>query len=361
MTDRELYEFVDVEEFLTELGIRNVRDTYSGEIQFSCPFPGHTHLDSTPSASMAQVERPIPSNPSETYPKTSFYCFTCGARGTAISFLADYEGVSVITAKRFLRERFARNYVSPQGSVAEALAKILEAKAPKTTERKERVLPESTLDQFYLNWPEVYAAWEATQGTGVHEAFGYMLNRGFEPETLMDFDIGYDPISKRITIPCRDEEGKLIGFKGRAWWEDAKPKYKVLGGEEYDFEPYQVSQVLWGLNEAAKSFSHSGGNMIIREGELNAMKLQEYGWNNSVGISGKRLSKAQVSLIKKYAARVIIWLDDPLDSAEAASKLDRSMPVWIVPHTDLDPVEMPRSSVEDAINSAQNSLQLRVV
>src|SRR5215212_3058360 len=123
MTDRELFEHIDVEEMLNELGLRNVRNTYSGGVEFSCPFPGHSGMDSNPSASMATEENEIPDKPGEFYPKTSFYCFTCGMKGSAVTFLAEYEGISPIQAKRFLIERFAPGEVEgiPKGSLLDAV------------------------------------------------------------------------------------------------------------------------------------------------------------------------------------------------------------------------------------------------
>lgn len=354
MTDRELYELIDVEDMLKEMGIRNVRDTGSGEVEFSCPFPGHNHLDSRPSASMSKEERPAPDG--DTYPKTSFYCFTCGARGSAITFLADYENTDPITAKRWLKERFAPAYVESGGSTEEKVRAALEPKKPAPV-RKTQILPESTLDQFWINWPEVWDVWQEKKDEELGDwALVYFFRRGFHPTTLINFDIGFDEISSRFTIPARDADGKLLGFKGRAWWPDAFPKYKVLGGEKYDFETYEVSRCLWGLHIAKNQ-----GRMILREGELNAMKLHEVELNHSVGISGKRMSAFQKELIKEYATGLIVWMDDLKDSIEIATKLQHYMPVFVVPETDKDPADSTKEEIHEAVASAESVLTLQIV
>ena len=354
MTDRELFDFIDVEDMLIEMGLRNVRDTGGGEVEYSCPFPGHNHLDSRPSASMTTVERPA-AEPGAYYPKTSFYCFTCHSSGTAISFLAEYENVDPLTAKRWLKERFAPEYVESGGSVADKIADILEPKPPpqpKPTQRLDR----SVLDQFWINWPEVWMEWKETQDQSW--ALAYLFNRGFQPETLMDYDIGFDDISQRFTIPVFHADGTVAGFKGRAWWPDAFPKYKVLGGEGYGFDTYEVSRTLWGLNMAKNDIKA----MLLREGELNALKLHELGYSSSVGISGKRLSKWQIDAIKEYSPDgVIIWMDELTDSFEAASHLEEFMPVWIVPQTENDPADSTPEEVEEALDGMKSSLVLRVV
>lgn len=359
MTDRELFEFIDVEEMLTEMGMRNVRDTHSGEIQYSCPFPGHSHLDSRPSASMATVERPIPDKPGEFYPKTSFYCFGCGAKGSAITFLAEWEGVSPVVAKRWLRERFAAEYLdSAGGSISDAIKSLLDTKFLQTPSRKPlQIIDDIVLEEFALDWPTIYAEWVETKDQTW--ALAYLLNRGFEPETLMDFDIGWDDNSDRLTIPVRNADGLVVGLKGRAWWPDADPKYKIIGGEEYGFETYSVSRALFAL-DIAKDFIDEKTPLIVREGELNAMMLHQLGHKNAVGFSGRVLSHVQIGLIKRYADRVLLWFDDPLDALAAASNLQNDMTVFVVPESHPDPVDNPEN-VKAALDSAQSSLMLSVL
>jgi DNA primase len=180
-----------------------------------------------------------------------------------------------------------------------------------------------------------------------------MFERGFEPETLMEFDIGFDDISKRISIPARDEEGRLLGFKGRAWWDDARPKYLALGGEKHGFEPYEVSRVLWGLHVAKES---GEGPLIVIEGELNALMMHQHGFPRTVGISGRRLSRIQVDLIKKYADSVIIYFDDLDDSLEAASKLVMDLNVMVVPEHDKDAADSTQEEVLDLLSSAEPAI-----
>ncbi len=340
MTDRELYEFIDVEEMLNELGVRNVHNTYSGEIQFSCPFPGHSHLDSSPSATMSIVERPIPSDPGRMYPKTSFYCFGCGMKGTAINFVAEYEGVSPVVAKRFLRERFAADYKDSDKPFTQQVDEILSEKDSGRPTRPLQQLGDSELHNFEIDWFEVHKTWRygtPEMRASVPEALSYMFERGFEVVTLEKFDIGFDDISSRITIPYRDDNGVLIGFKGRAWWPDAKPKYKSVGGEEYGFGTCESSRALFGLSLA----DLNEGHMIVREGEFNAMMLHQLGYTNSVGMSGKILSRTQILLIKKYADSATMYFDDVEDALAAARQLEGSIHVWVVDSSENDPVEEP--------------------
>lgn len=358
MKDNELFEFIDVADMLNELGIRNVRDTHNGEVQFSCPFPGHSHLDSRPSASMTTVERP--NKDGGYYPKTSYNCFTCGMRGTAITFLAEYEGVSPITAKRWLRERFAKDVVLSRGNLVDQINDILNV--PETKGRTPlRLLSESEVEDRGVDWIAAYMEWIQTKNSP--EPFNYMFDRGFEPETLLDFQVGYDEISGRFSIPIRDADGNLVGFKGRAWWPEAQAKYLALGGDEYNFETYSVSRVLFGL-EKAKQFMPTDP-LIVREGELNVMAIHQAGHYNCVGISGCNLSETQIGLIKAYSDKAIIWFDKYSDSGKAARKLNSYMPVLICEETDKDPADLMREGrtqeIRRIISDAKSSIQMSIL
>lgn len=359
MTDRELFEFIDVETMLRELGIRNVRDDHGGSVWYSCPFPGHKKLDSTPSASMSTIEVPKP-NGDGTYPKTKFHCFACGESGNAIDFLAKYEGVNLITAKRFLRDRFALGYIEEHGSIEGAIRSILEEKKknPPST-RPLKIIDESVLAEFSIDWYGVSNAWKDGIGE-VPEPLAYMIKRGFTAKTLNEFDIGYDERSSLLTIPVRNADGFIIGFKGRAWWEDAHPRYKAIGGEEYGFDTYEMGRVLFALNIAKDVCNYVFSGLIVREGELNAMMLHQHGWTNAVGISGKKLSVRQQELIKQYAHKVSFWFDDPEDAAGAASHFIESMQVSVIV-SDEDPAASTKEQNEEAILCARSAIELKIV
>src|SRR5262245_21805352 len=122
---------VDVVQFLTELGMRNLREdgTRRGvEVRFSCPFPGHAHGDSNPSATMNADS-------------TAYRCWGCGMKGNAITFLAELEGVSPVLASQWIRERFEGGWRSVgEGGLWGELRNILERE-------KEAAVPVNILDE----------------------------------------------------------------------------------------------------------------------------------------------------------------------------------------------------------------------
>jgi DNA primase len=180
-----------------------------------------------------------------------------------------------------------------------------------------------------------------------------MLDRAFHPDTLNEWGIGWDMISQRISIPIKDDLGNLVGFKGRAI--DSLPKYLVLGGDEYGFETYNVSRVLFGLDKA-KEFIQD--EMILVEGELNAIALHQAGYKNAVGISGRNLSEQQEGLIKKYCSIVTFIFDETRDTMNAARSLENSVVVRVVPQHEKDPADMNKDEIDSLLDARRSSILL---
>lgn len=338
------YSKIDVEEFLNELGIRNISKR-GQQYWFSCPLDGHMGLDSTPSASME-------------IGTTRVHCFGCGFSGNAVSLLAKIEGVSNLKARKWLRERFNMlHYLENTENFSNILKKKLERM--ENREKKVRVqkhsiiLDEQESERRYINWYEVWDAWQGKMDYAYPLA--YMLDRAFHPDTLTKWGVGWDMISQRICIPIRDEYGNLVGFKGRA--VDFLPKYLVLGGDEYGFETYNVSKVLFGLHEA-KEHIEEQNEMILVEGELNAIALHQAGFNNVVGISGRTLSDDQEALIKKYTDCVTFIFDEERDTMNAARSLEKSVRVKVTPEHDKDPADMTRDEMQALLDLRTSSIMV---
>lgn len=339
------YSRVDVLDFLEELGIRNIQDK-GDEVFYSCPFPGHSNDDSHPSASMKQGS-------------TMAYCFGCGWRGNALRFLADYEGVPPLTALKWLRERFGSDFKEPEGKVVDEIDSIL-FRETRESSKNTRIIAEHECERREVNWSEVFCEWEQTENSPW--PLSYMLDRGFSPEILLDFKIGFDFISQRIVIPYRLPDGGLLGFKARAIADEQEPRYMVLGGPEYGFEPFSVGETLFGLDQAIKAQSFkTRKHLFVCEGELNCVAMHDKGWDNCAGVSGKYLSDKQTMQIVKYASSATFIFDDIEDSIKAALKLNGYMPVYVVDDHDIDPADAPRDYLEALIATASSPLSRALV
>jgi DNA primase len=334
------YQDIDVEEFLNDLGMHNVRKD-GREIFFSCPFPGHSHGDALPSASM-QVGT------------TKVHCFGCGFNGNALTFLAEYENISPLKAARYIREYLGTAFKEPEGALVEEIDAIL---APKEKVQRERNKPldKEELKKRAINWRDL---WAAAHSSPLKEIF----DRGFTWQTLREWDIGWDNMSLRYTIPWFDEDGDLIGFKGRALNKnigDGIARYKVLGGSEYGFDTFDVSMLLFGANMLPYWNDWSSTRrLIVVEGELNVIALHQMGIGPAVGISGKTLSDEQVYLLKKYDRELILYFDEDSDAMKAANRLTDTNKTSIVASHETDAADSSPDLVRHLIAARTSAIML---
>lgn len=339
------YSKIDVGDYLNELGLNNVKKR-GDQWWFSCPLDGHMGADKTPSASMEEGT-------------TRMHCFGCGFSGNAVSFLAELEGVSPLKARKFIRERFEIGFYEPTDTFAREIHKkmdrILNRKKVQSSETHSTLLDEREVTKRTVNWNIVYEQWMGK----IKEAYplAYMLDRGFHPLTLEQWAIGWDMISQRISIPIRDELGNLVGFKGRAY--EALPRYKVLGGPEFGFDTYNVSNVLFGLDKVqGSSYYQNSGQLIVCEGELNCISMHQKGYDNTVGISGKVLSSKQIQLIKDYCERVLFIFDEDIDTKKAALQTRDVIPTYAVRNHDKDPADMEIKELDELVASSYSVVMI---
>ena len=301
--------YVNAVDFLENFDVANISQATADEVMFSCPFPGHTHGDETPSAYMNDGSK----DPDLT---TLWKCFGCGRSGNAVTFLTEYLDISPQQARRDIKEHYAPGYTAPKhGSISrefEARRKARERNHV-TTQPK---LGIDELKRFDVDWS--YYAEEYYD----HPDVRYMLDRGFTPGDLDEWGIGYDKLSERITIPVCDADQNLVGFKGRAWKPNARPKYLILGDkgkrQTYGFPTYDKSLVVFGLDKWGESES-----LVLCEGEIDVMSL----WRMDIPaicVGGSSMSDAQAKLIREYCDQVVLFFDDDLAGDNAVRGIDKS-------------------------------------
>ena len=288
---------MEVIDLLERFDIANISQSTADEVTYSCPFPGHTHGDENPSAYMNDGTR----NPELT---TLWTCFGCGRSGNAIGFVADYMNVSRQRARRWIKEHYAPGYRPPKyGSIAREFEARYKLHKQRDVQPELPKLEPDTLFRFDVDWG--YYAEEH----GDQPDVSYMLDRGFSPAMLEEWGIGYDYESKRITIPVCDPDSNLVGFKGRAWQQDIKPKYLILGDKgtrtRYGFPTYDKSLVMFGLDKWGEVDRY-----VIVEGEIDVMSLWVMGIPAISG--GSTMSDAQAKIVRQYCDEVVLFLDSDL-------------------------------------------------
>jgi DNA primase len=322
--------WVDVSDLLIATGARNL--TRSGdEFTFSCISDSHAHGDASPSAGMNART-------------THWRCRSpaCGLRGNAADYLVALKGYTRSQAFRVLQER----YGGPEQSVeAGALLREIErirAEHERGEETRVMLTEDEYLDCFAVHWPL------GTSPDELPDPMAYVVRRGFSPEVLNSWLVGYDEVSGRITIPIHDEDGALVGIKGRAWWPDARPRYCAIGdvqGREprYGFQTYQKARHVFGLHRAQ---AHS---CVVVEGELNAVALAQMGVD-AVAVAGSEFSDRQARLIGSRFAEVVVYFDDDEAGYVGATKVVEALRDWMPVYV----VEGAQGDAADALDPAKD-------
>tara|TARA_Y100000310_G_scaffold305892_1_gene346556 strand:+ start:327 stop:1433 length:1107 start_codon:yes stop_codon:yes gene_type:complete len=146
-----------------------------------------------------------------------------------------------------------------------------------------------------------------------------LVNAGFAPEVMYDYDVGYDHRHQRITWPVRDNEGNLAGIHGGSAY--AKPKYLAYELKHLDPEvrrlvkgyEYKKSYYLWNMDRVwAMAYHDHGVRVNLVEGFKAGLWCIQYGFPNTVAQMGSRLSFRQAEWLKRLGAEVVLFLDNDM-------------------------------------------------
>jgi|tagenome__1003787_1003787.scaffolds.fasta_scaffold20818632_2 DNA primase len=304
---------VDVADFLSTLQIENVHKAKADEFNFSCPFPGHTHGDASPSAYM--------NDGSKDKTKTSAWkCWGCGRTGNGITFYAELAGVSKAEAAAHIRLTWAPRFRAPKGGTISKEFELRQRERRLTSHveaKKDKTIPwNDYLRLCSVDWNYAYRKYRRQRNNEANAIISYLFTRGFTPQALESWKIGYDPQSQRYTIPVCNINGDLVGVKGRTAI-GSKRKYMVLGDRAnhkpyYRFMPYEKTLVVFGLDRAKKA-----RKLVLVEGELDVVALWQIGIP-AISPGSAHLSDEQALLIRDYADEVIFFFDSN-DAGENAT------------------------------------------
>lgn len=135
--------------------------------------------------------------------------------------------------------------------------------------------------------------------TGYNKRF---LDDNISLQTQEYFDIGYDIVTQRITIPIRNAYGEIIGIKARINYEsDDEPKYMYLF-------PCPMSQTLYGFSQ---NYVHlCNGDIYLYEAEKSVLQCHTYRMFNALALGSNSLSDTQCKLLMGLQPKRIIFMLD---------------------------------------------------
>lgn len=334
---------IDTEHFLEVMKVENLQEATEEEWLFSCPFSGHAHGDSSPSAYMND----------ET---TAWMCHGCKRSGNALTFYEEYENVTRQQARHDLQRRYGGKSPDPDEYSVLADLERMWAKADREKEivKGNQNLDDSLVEEWSLDWLAAEAVME--EGEEIPSEMVYMFERGFDAATLDDWQIGWDEYRERIMIPVRNASGMMVGFKGRSVRQGHKPKYMVMGGDKYDYPRYEKSLVVFGLDRVIAKYGDSA-DLILCEGELDVISMHSKGFDMAVCVAGSDLSQNQARLIRRWGSTATIFFDTD-EGGEAGTRkvidaLHKFIPLRVVPDHESDPAELDGEEIAQLIRESE--------
>lgn len=287
------------------------------EYKACCPF----HDEKTPSFTVS--------------PNKGFYhCFGCGAHGTAIGFLMDFDHMTFVEA-------------------IESLAGSMGVDVPRSESDK----PARRYDELFSLLSQVEKRWQ--QGLRDNPAaVDYLKNRGIDGATAQRFGIGvaandwsavldhfgksdeaidrllatglvirkdngrhYDRFRDRLMFPIRDSRGRCIGFGGRVMG-DGEPKY-LNSPETVLFHKGRELYGLWEARQALRNIDR----LVVVEGYMDVVALARHGIDFSVATLGTATTDEHLNRLFRLSENVAFCFDGDRAGKKAAWRaLETALP-----------------------------------
>ena len=287
-----------------------------------CPF----HNEKTPSFTVSDS-------------KQFYHCFGCGAHGTAVGFIMEYENLDFVDAIEALaaeynldvpRETSHFNHADNKDT-KQPLYDILE----KSSELFKQQLKKSDRAIAYLQQRGLSGDIAKTYQIGyAPDGWNFLTDHlGKDPTTidsliatglLVSKENGkqYDRFRDRIIFPITNRRGHIIGFGGRVL-DQGEPKY--LNSPENMV--FHKGQELYGLYEARKSVRNLE-QLIIVEGYMDVVALAQHGVNYAIASLGTATTSEQLQRAFRTVRTIIFCYDGDNAGKKAAWRaLENALPL----------------------------------
>ncbi|MGB5298443.1 MAG: DNA primase [Thiogranum sp.] len=293
------------------------------EYQACCPF----HNEKTPSFTVSPG-------------KQFYHCFGCGAHGSAVGFLMDYEHLEFPDA-------------------IEELARSVGMEVPHEAASGHRTDHRSNDHYSLLERAERYYRNQLREHAQAANAVDYLKQRGLSGEIAATFGLGYAPpgwdsllrhlgsdsetqkaavelgllvqkddnrlydrFRDRIMFPIRDRRGRTIGFGGRVLGNDT-PKY--MNSPESPL--FHKGRELYGLFEARKA-NQKLERLLVVEGYMDVVALAQFGLTHAVATLGTATTAEHLERLYRTVKEVVFCFDGDAAGRRAAWRaLENALPV----------------------------------
>lgn len=259
--------------------------------------------------------------------KQFYHCFGCGAHGTAIGFLMEYQGLSFVEAVHELAKQVGmivphetRDSAQPMQREVPGLMEVLQQAAAyykselKKSQRaidylKGRGLSGQVAAKFQIGYAP--AGWQNLEG--VFQDYG---NHALETAGLVvknEQGRRYDRFRDRIMFPIHDQKGQVIGFGGRVINPEDTPKYY----NSPETPLFQKGHELYGLFLARRAIRDAGRALVV-EGYMDVVALAQYGIDYAVAALGTATTPYHITKLMRQTDEIVFCFDGDAAGRNAA-------------------------------------------
>lgn len=275
-------------------------------------------------------------------------CYGCGEGGNAIDFVIKKKGCDFIEAAKY---------------VADLMGYTLTDDYHETAEQKQ--VRERKMQQVEVN--KLAVVWFQQQLRSNKKAKAYVEERGWNEETVQQWEIGYAPddwnalfdwlrkekhvaydtltrstlfgkgkngtyyckFRDRLMFPILNSSGDPVAFSGRLVpWHETKEgqkesKYVNSSGDEQAADNiYIKGETLFGWNFARAEAARQG-EVVLVEGNPDTIKMHQIGVTNVVAACGTALTTKQAQTLAKSVRRAVLLYDSDKAGQKATEKNGR--------------------------------------
>ncbi|MGB5679724.1 MAG: DNA primase, partial [Gammaproteobacteria bacterium] len=287
-----------------------------------CPF----HNEKTPSFTVSEN-------------KQFYHCFGCGAHGTAIGFLMEYEHLDFVDAIETLAAEYhlevpredTPNQPGPVENRKQPLYEILE----QASRLYQQQLRHSNRAIQYLKQRGLSGEIARKYQLGyAPDGWSFLFDKlGNNTSNIESLNITgmlveksenkhYDRFRDRIMFPILDRRGRTIAFGGRII-DAGEPKY--LNSPETPV--FHKGYELYGFYEARQALRKLE-RIIVVEGYMDVVALAQHGIEYAVASLGTAMTRDQIQKLFRSVSEVIFCFDGDQAGHKAAWRaLENTLPI----------------------------------
>ena len=260
--------------------------------------------------------------------KQFYHCFGCGAHGSAIRFLMDYDrlefpdAIEELAARAGVKVEYEgggrpvqREDASDLYTLLDAAARFYHQQLANNSAARDYVasrgLSAEMVERFTIGFaPEQWDGLKSALGSNA-QRLALLDKAGM----LASGDRGnkYDRFRNRIMFPILDRRGRTIAFGGRVLGKDDGPKY-LNSPETPLFHKGRELFGLWQVRDANQKIAR----LLVVEGYMDVIALHQFGITQAVATLGTATTSDHAEILFRNSADVYFCFDGDRAGRQAA-------------------------------------------